>query len=417
MPSFAYLIKDTKGNKHEGTIAAASLDSALNKLRESGKTVISIVDAEKTDSKKKVSLFNEISLYIQKLRTSIPLGTLVFFTRQLSTMVSAGLTIEKSLNNLLYEESKKKFKKVVAQLLNDIKKGFTLSDAFERHPGVFSPLYVALVKSGEVSGALHDVLAEMADYLEFIQDTRRKIISAVIYPSLVAVILTVITIILVGYVVPQFEAIYAKFGADLPIPTQILIGISNVIGGNILSTFLAMILGIVLIRIGMLTVTGRKIADRIKLSVPVFKHVILNSLLSKFCRTLGMLLTAGVPVVDAMNLVYRVMDNVHYKVAVRQANGLIRDGYSISASLKKTDRFPNTLISLVSTGEETGEMDKMLGKAATFYDKQLEAVIVRMTSLIEPLMIVLIAIVIGAIIIAIYIPFFKMGLTFRKGLT
>ncbi len=417
MPSFAYLIKDTKGNKHEGTIAAASLDSALNKLRESGKTVISIVDAGTAASKKKVSLFDEISLYIHKLKTSIPLGTLVFFTRQLSTMVSAGLTIEKSLNNLLYEESQKKFKKVVAQLLNDVKKGFTLSDAFERHPGVFSPLYIALVKSGEVSGALHNVLAEMADYLEFIQDTRRKIISAMIYPSLVAVILTVITIILVGYVVPQFEAIYAKFGADLPIPTQILIGISNIIGGNILSTFLATILALILIRIGMLTVTGRKIADRIKLSVPVFKHVVLNSLLSKFCRTLGMLLTAGVPVVDAMNLVYRVMDNVHYKAAVHQANGLIRDGFSISASLKKTDRFPNTLLSLASTGEETGEMDKMLGKAAIFYDKQLEAVIMRMTSLIEPLMIILIAIVIGAIIIAIYIPFFKMGLTFRKGLT
>ncbi len=417
MPSFAYLIKDTKGNKHEGTISATNLDSALNKLRESGQTVISIVDAGKGDPSKKKSLFDEIGLYIHKLRTAIPLGTQVFFTRQLSTMVSAGLTIEKSLNNLLYEETQKKFKKVVAQLLNDVKKGFSLSDAFDRHPGVFSPLYVALVKSGEVSGSLHSVLAEMADYLEFIQDTRRKIISAVIYPSLVAVILTLITVILVGYVVPQFEAIYARFGADLPIPTQILITISNIIGGNILSTFLAAIIGIILIRIWMLTKVGRSVSDRVKLSVPLFKHIVMNSLMSKFCRTLGMLLSAGVPVVDSMNLVYRVMDNVHYKNAVRQANGLIRDGFSIAASLKKTEKFPNTLLSLAATGEETGDMDEMLGKAATFYDKQLEAVIVRMTSLIEPLLIIMIAVVIGAIIIAIYIPFFKMGLTFRKGLT
>jgi len=417
MPSFSYLVKDNKGNKHEGTISATNLDAALNKLREAGQTVISIIDAGKAEAGKKKTLIDEIALYIHKLKTSVPLGTLVFFTRQLSTMVSAGLTIEKSLNNLLYEESQKKFKKVVAQLLNDVKKGFALSDAMDRHPGVFSPLYIALVRSGEVSGSLYGVLAEMADYLEFIQDTRRKIISAIVYPTLVAVILTGVTIILVGYVVPQFESVYNRFGAALPIPTQILIKVSNVVGGNILTAFLATILLIILLRIGTLSGNGRKIWDRIKLSIPLFKQIIVNSLLSKFCRTLGMLLSAGVPVVDSMNLVYRVMDNVHYKAAVRQANGLIRDGYSIAASLKKTEAFPNTLLSLAATGEETGDMDKMLGKAANFYDKQLEAVIMRMTSLIEPMLIILIAIVIGAIIIAIYLPFFKMGLTFRKGLT
>jgi type IV pilus assembly protein PilC len=417
MPSFAYLVKDSKGNKHEGTISATNLDAALNKLREAGQTVITIIDAGKAEAGKKRTLVEEIALYIHKLKTSVPLGTLVFFTRQLSTMVSAGLTIEKSLNNLLYEEGQKKFKKVVAQLLNDVKKGFALSDAMDRHPGVFSPLYIALVRSGEVSGSIYGVLAEMADYLEFIQDTRRKIISAIVYPTLVAVILTGVTIILVGYVVPQFESVYNRFGAALPIPTQILIQVSNVVGGNILTAFLAVILLIILLRIATLSGTGRKIWDRIKLSIPLFKQIIVNSLLSKFCRTLGMLLSAGVPVVDSMNLVYRVMDNVHYKAAVRQANGLIRDGYSIAASLKKTEAFPNTLLSLAATGEETGDMDKMLGKAANFYDKQLEAVIMRMTSLIEPMLIILIAIVIGAIIIAIYIPFFKMGLTFRKGLT
>ncbi len=417
MPSFSYLIKDNKGNKHEGIISATNLDAALNKLREAGQTVITIVDAGKAEAGKRKTLVDEIALYIHKLKTAVPLGTLVFFTRQLSTMVSAGLTIEKSLNNLLYEETQKKFKRVVAQLLNDVKKGFSLSDALDRHPGVFSPLYIALVRSGEVSGSLYGVLAEMADYLEFIQDTRRKIVSAVMYPTLVAVILTIVTIILVGYVVPQFEAVYTRFGAALPIPTQILIQVSDVLGGNILTALLAAVGAIILLRIGSLTDTGRKIADRIKLIMPLFKHIVLNSLMSKFCRTLGMLLSAGVPVVDSMNLVYRVMDNVHYKAAVRQANGLIRDGYSIAASLKKTEVFPNTLLSLAATGEETGDMDKMLSKAATFYDKQLEAVIMRMTSLIEPLLIILIAIVIGAIIIAIYLPFFKMGLTFRKGLT
>lgn len=417
MASFAYVVKDNKGNKHDGTITASSLDEALNKLRESGQTVISVVDSRKAEAGKKSGLIDEISLYIHKKRTAVPLRTQVFFTRQLATMISAGLTIEKSMNNLLYEETQKKFKKVIAQLLNDVKKGFALSDALDRHPGIFSPLYVALVRSGEVSGALHTVLEELADYLEFIQDTKRKIVSALVYPSLVVVMLAIVTTILMVYVVPQFENVYSRFGASLPVPTQILIQVSDVIGANFLATLVGLIVLGVVFKIASLTLAGRKIIDRVKLSIPLFKQILTNSLMSKFSRTFGMLLTAGVPVVDSLNLVYRVMDNVYYKAAVRQATGLIRDGFSISASLKKTDAFPNTLLSLAATGEETGDMDRMLGKAATFYDKQLEAVIMRMTSLIEPILIVLIGIVIGTIIVVIYLPFFKMGFAFRRGLT
>jgi type IV pilus assembly protein PilC len=417
MPTFAYVVKDSKGNKHEGTIAATSLDAALNKLRESGQTVISVLDSKVAESARRRGLIDEISLFIYKLRTQVPLGTLVFFTRQMATMFSAGLTIEKALNNLLYEESNKKFKKVVAQLLNDVKKGFSLSDAMEKHPGVFTPLYVALVRSGEISGSLHGVLEELSDYLEFIQDTKRKILSAMSYPTFVVMVLTVLTVVLMAWVVPMFQSVYAKFNAQLPVPTQILIHVSDVISANILYTLIGLVvLTCVFIVIG-LTDTGRKVFDRIKLSIPIIKNIIVNSLMSKFCRTFGMLLGAGVPVVDSMNLVYRVMDNVHYKAAVREATGLIRDGFSIAASLKKTDAFPNTLISLASTGEETGDMDKMLAKAAGFYDKQLEAVITRLTSLIEPMLIVLIAIVIGTIVIIIYLPVFYMGFAFRKGIS
>jgi len=417
MASFAYVIKDQKGNRHEGTVSANSLDEALNKLRESGQTVISIVDSVSKSASKTRGLLDEIALYIHKKRSAVPLNTQVFFTRQLATMISAGLTVEKALNNLLYEETQKKFKKVVAQLLNDVKKGFALSEALDRHPGVFSALYVALVRSGEVSGALHTVLEELADYLEFLQDTRRKIVSAMAYPALVVVMLTIVTTILMVYVVPQFQAVYARFDAALPIPTQILIRVADIIGANFFITLLGIIVLAVSFKIMSLTVTGRNVIDRIKLSIPLFKQILTNSLMSKFCRTFGMLLSAGVPVVDALNLVYRVMDNVIYKNAVRQSTRLIRDGYSIAASLKKTEAFPNTLLSLAATGEETGEMDKMLSKAAVFYDKQLEAVIMRMTSLIEPLLIVLIGIVIGTIIIVIYLPFFKMGFAFRKGLS
>ena len=417
MASFAYVIKDQKGNKHEGTISANTLDEALNKLRESGQTVISIVDSVKKGTDKSKGILNEIALYIHKKRTAVPLNTQVFFTRQLATMISAGLTVEKSLNNLLYEETQKKFKRVVAQLLNDVKKGFALSDALDRHPGVFSALYVALVRSGEVSGSLHKVLEELADYLEFLQDTKRKIISAMAYPVLVIVMLAMVVSVLMIYVVPQFQDVYAKFGASLPVPTQMLITVSDIIGANFIVTAISVLFGLIIFKIISLSEAGRLVIDRIKLNLPLFKHILINSMMSKFSRTFGMLLAAGVPVVDSLNLVYRVVDNVHYKNAVRQSTRLIRDGYSISASLKKTEAFPNTLLSLAATGEETGDMDKMLSKAAIFYDKQLEAVIMRMTSLIEPMLILLIGIVIGTIIIVIYLPFFKMGFAFRKGLS
>ena len=417
MATYSYVVKDSKGNKHEGTVAAASLDAALNKLRESGQTVISVIDSKVADAAKKRGLIDEISLYIYKLRTRVPLGTLVFFTRQLATMFSAGLTIEKALNNLLYEESNKRFKRVVSQLLNDVKKGFSLSDAMERHPGVFSPLYIALVRSGEISGSLHGVLDELSEYLEFIQDTKRKILSAMSYPSFVVIVLTGLTIVLMTWVVPMFEGVYAKFHAQLPVPTQILIHISDAITANFVYSVIGVIVLIMAFIVISLTDTGRKVIDRVKLNIPIIKNIIMNSLMSKFCRTFGMLMAAGVPVVDSMNLVYRVMDNIHYKIAVREATGLIRDGFSIAASLKKTDAFPNTLISLAATGEETGDMDKMLSKAAGFYDKQLEAVITRLTSLIEPMLIVLIAIVIGTIVIIIYLPVFYLGFALRRGLS
>jgi type IV pilus assembly protein PilC len=416
MATFSYVVKDSKGNKHEGTLSATSLDAALNKLRESGQTVISVLDTKITEAAKKRGLIDEISLFIYKLRTQVPLGTLVFFTRQMATMFSAGLTIEKALNNLLYEESNKKFKKVVAQLLNDVKKGFSMSDAMERHPGVFSPLYIALVRSGEISGSLHGVLEELSDYLEFIQDTKRKILSAMSYPAFVVVVLSAVTVVLMTWVVPMFEGVYAKFNAQLPVPTQILIRVSDIISANFIYTVIGLIVLTCAFIVVSLTDTGKKVIDNAKLRIPIIKSIITNSLMSKFCRTFGMLLGAGVPVVDSMNLVYRVMDNVHYKAAVRQATGLVRDGFSIAASLKKTDAFPNTLISLAATGEETGDMDKMLSKAAGFYDKQLEAVITRLTSLIEPMLIALIAVIIGTIVIIIYLPVFYLGMAFRKGL-
>lgn len=415
MANFKYVVKDTKGNKHEGDITANSLDGAVNKLREGGNTVISVVDS-RTQRGPRSGLFDAIALYIYKMRTKVPLASLVFFTRQLATMFSAGLTIEKSLNNLLYEEGNKKFRKVVAQLLNDVKKGFSLSESMEHHPGVFSPLYVALVKSGEVSGSLAGVLEEIADYLEFLQDTRRKVISALSYPLFVVCILSTLTVVLIVFIVPMFQEIYQRFNAELPIPTQMLIHVSEWIRGHFLIAMLGVIFLFVMTIVVNLTNTGRYIFDKIKLSIPIIRNLIIDSTMSKLSRTFGMLLGAGVPVIDTMGLVRKVVGNSHYQKALGRATQYVKDGYSIAASLKKTAVFPNTLLSLAATGEETGEMEKMLVKAANFYDKQLEAIVSRLTSLIEPMLIVMIALVIGTIVIVIYLPIFSFGFAMRKAI-
>lgn len=414
MASFNYVVKDSKGNKHEGSVNASSLDAALNKLREQGNTVISVVDARKAREKERRSLFDAIALYIHKKRTAVPLKNLVLFTRQLATMFSAGLTIEKSLSNLLYEEGNRKFRKVVADLLNDVKKGLSLSEAMEHHPGVFAPLYVALVKSGEVSGSLHSILEELADYYEFLQDTRRKVISSLFYPSFVITALTGLTIVLIVFVIPMFEDVYAKFGADLPFYTRLFLHISEVLRSNFIFSVGLVMLFLALVTVINLTHTGKYIFDRLKLMIPVIKSLIIDSNLSKMSRTFGMLLASGVPVVESMELIRKILDNAYYQNAIRQATQYVRDGYSIAASLKKTDVFPNTLLSLAATGEETGEMEKMLMKAADFYDKQLEAVIMRMTSLIEPLLIVLIAFVFLGVVIVIYLPIFNFGIAIKK---
>jgi len=416
MATFNYIVKDSKGLKHEGAVTAASLDAALNKLREDGHTVISVVDVRRAQAEERGNLFDAITLYIHKKRTAVPLNSIVFFTRQLSTMFSAGLTIEKSLNNLLYEEGNRRFRKVVAELLNDVKKGHSLSEAMEHHPGVFSQLYIALVKSGEISGTLYTVLEEMADYLEFIQDTRRKVISALSYPMFVVCILLVLVTVLMVKIVPMFQEVYDRFDADLPYATQVLINVSEAIRFNFFITLGAIILFVVLVIIANLTHTGKYIFDRLKLYVPIIKNLIIDSTMSKVGRTFGMLLGAGVPVIDTMALVEKVVNNAYYQNALRYATQYVRDGYSIAASLKKTNAFPNTLLSLTATGEETGEMEKMLSKTADFYDKQLEAVVSRLTSLIEPMLIVLIALVIGTIVIVIYLPIFTFGMALKKGI-
>ncbi|MCB5229615.1 MAG: type II secretion system F family protein [Candidatus Cloacimonetes bacterium] len=415
MPNFAYIVKDAKGARVEGIIKADTLDMAVEKLAKEGSTIISVKAASEGAFKGKLSLFDKLMLTIYKIRTGVSLRTLVFFTRQLSTMFSAGLTIEKAITDLEKEEKNKRFSRVLRKLSDDIRKGFSLSEAMEQHPGVFNPLYVALVKAGEVSGTLHTVLDELSDYLEKIEDTRRKVMSSMAYPIFILIFLIGVVWALFYYIIPLFAGVYGDFGADLPAPTIAAIKISDFVVGHVFGTILIVIAAVIGLFLIYLTDRGRYVFDSFKLKIPVIGKVLTNSIMSKFARTFSILMAAGVPIMDTMELTENVVQNAVVEAGVRKARVMVKEGYGVANAFRRTGLFPPTLLQMIATGEETGDMDKLLGKAAQFYEKLVDSVIDRLTSLIEPLLIVIMAGVVGTIIVIIYLPIFDLGDAISQG--
>jgi type II secretory pathway component PulF len=416
MASFQFVIKNTKGVRSEGVLKASNMDEAIDKLTREGGTIISVKSTGEGAFKGKLSLFDKLMLTIYKLRTGVSLKTLVFFTRQLSTMFSAGLTIEKSISNLEKEEKNKKFRKVLIRIANDIKKGFSLSEAMEQHPGVFNPLYISLVKAGEVSGTLHTVLDELSEYLEKLEDTRRKVWSALVYPLFILFFLLIVVWGLFYFIIPSFSAVYANFNAELPGPTLVAIAISEFIRNNVFFAFLIILTFFMAFFLFYLSDRGRYIVDSIILKLPVIGNLMYNSIMSNFARTFSILMASGVPIMDTLELVENVVQNAVVESAVRRARIMVKEGYSVAGAFKKTGIFPPTLLQMISTGEDTGDMDKLLGKAAEFFEKLVDSVIDRLTSLIEPILIILMAGLVGTIIIVIYLPIFNLGLAISSGM-
>jgi type IV pilus assembly protein PilC len=416
MSSFQYIVKDAKGIRVEGAIKASSLDEAVDKLTKEGSIIISVKSAAEGAFQGKLSLFEKVLLAFYKFRTGVSLTTLVFFTRQMSTMFSAGLTIEKSLSNLAKEERNKRFQKVLVKLSDDIKKGFSLSESMEQHPGVFNSMYISLVKAGEVSGTLHTVLDELAEYQEKIADTRQKVSAATAYPIFILVFLAFIVAVLFYYVIPMFAEVYESFNADLPGPTLAAIALSNLIRENVFFTILILLAAIMSFILFYLSDRGKYVIDSILLRIPVIGKLLENSIMSNFARTFSILMFAGVPIMESMELVENVVQNAVVENAVRKARVMVKEGYSVAGAFKKTGVFPPTLLQLMATGEETGDMDSLLRKGAEFHQKLVDTVIDKLTSLIEPMLIILMAGIVGYIIIIIYLPIFNLGLAISAGM-
>ena len=415
MSVFQYLIKDLEGKRKEGEIRAESLDLAVQKLTTGGQMVISLKEADDTLDFLGPFL-DEIQLSIEKIKNRIPLSNIVFFTRQLATMFSAGLTLERAIQSLSVEEKHKKFKKILITVGDNIRKGMNLSESLTRHPGVFNNLFVAMTKAGEVSGNLNEILDQLASYLENLDDTRRKVKSAMNYPVFMVIFLGVMLSAMFLWIIPKFSDVYAQLGANLPLATRKLMEFSAWFSENAgLMIFVFLVFMFVLWLISK-TQRGGFVLDAIKLKLPVFGALINQTILNKFCKTFGILLGAGVPVLESTSLLKKVVENKVYEKAIADASDYIRDGYNISTALRRTEVFPSILLQLASTGEDTGELDDLLDRAADYYQKQVNALVERMTTLIEPLLILVVGAVIALMVVLTYLPVFHLGSALQSGL-
>ena len=396
MPSYTYLAREAgTGREIRSTLDAISEQAAIASLLNKNLLVVSI--QEKVGRKGKTA------------GGSVPLADLVVFTRQLATMLDAGLAMVQSLQALAEQTSNKVMRDVIKDVCTRVEGGDSFSQALVKHPKVFTRLYVCMVDAGEKGGLLAEILARLATFLENTARLRKKVKSAMMYPAVVTFVAITITIFLLVKVVPVFGEIFSGFGAKLPTPTQTLINVSDWLKKNLL--YLIPAFGMLVY--GWLayikTKQGREFWDRTRIRLPIFGHIAHKICLARFTRTLASLVRSGVPILEVLSIVANTCGNVVMEKAIRVAMTDIEKGDGISNALSKHPVFPTMIIRMMSAGEQTGKIDSMLERIADFLDEEIETTLSGLTSLIEPLLIVFLGVVVGGIVICMFLPIFKMS--------
>jgi type IV pilus assembly protein PilC len=395
--TFQYKVRDKSGNLVTGTLVADSEMLVLQRLREQGYTPLEV-------GKEKKGLNVSINIKAKKVK----LKEVAVFSRQFATMINSGLPILRALAILADQSSNESLAKALATARMDVEQGASLSQALAKHPKIFNDLYVSMVKSGEMGGSLDDTLLRLAEMLEREVHLRGKIKSAMTYPIAVVGLVTLIMSAMLLFVVPQFKTIYGQLGGTLPLPTQVLLTISNIFKQWWYIVLAAALLARFLIKRYKRTDRGREVVDTIKLRIPVFGSLFHKTCLSRFSSTLAMLLKSGVPILQALDIVIDTVNNRVVGKAVEDVQSSVREGESIARPLARHDVFPPMVVQMIAVGEETGQVDTMLEKVAQFYDQEVEATVDALTSLIEPLLIAVIGVCVGAAVIALYMPMFNV---------
>lgn len=396
MASFLYLARDTaSGREIRSTVDAVTEQAALAALLNRNLLVVSI--QEKVGKKGKTA------------GGKVALADLVIFTRQLATMIDAGLAMVQSLQALAEQTTNKVMRDVIRDVTSRVESGDSFSEALQKHPKVFNRLYVCMVAAGEKGGLLAEILARLAVYLENAARLRKKVKSAMMYPTVVTVVAILITAFLLIKVVPVFGDIFSSFGANLPAPTQFLIHLSEFVKKYIILILLAGGGGVYGWLYFIQTKAGRHFWDSNRIRLPIFGSIAHKICLARFTRTLASLVRSGVPILEVLQIVSQTVGNVVMEKAIRAASVDIERGDSISTALSKHPVFPTMIIRMVTAGEQTGKIDNMLERISDFLDEEIETTLSGLTSLIEPILIVFLGVVVGGMVICMFLPIFKMS--------
>lgn len=346
---------------------------------------------------------------------SLPFGkrvqqrSIAIFTRQLATMIDAGLPLVQSLEILSSQQDNKTFKGILREIREDVEGGSTFAGALKKHPTVFNDLYTNLVVAGEEGGILDNILNRLAAYIEKAEALKKKVKSALVYPSVIVTVAIGVVAILMIFVIPVFETMFSSAGQNLPLPTMIVVEISKFVRKYVFIVVPAIILAIFLLRKYHHTENGKTVMDRVLLKAPVFGDLFRKIAVARFSRTLGTLVSSGVPILDGLNIVSKTAGNKVIETAILNARASIREGETIAEPLGRSNIFPPMVIQMISVGESTGALDSMLTKIAEFFEDEVDVAVGNLTSMLEPLLMIFLGIVIGGVVIAMYLPIFQMA--------
>ena len=396
---YNYTVKDRTGREITGSLEADNAEVLAARLKQTGYFVVQIDEVKKSFSAKEFYIFGA------KVKTE----DITIFTRQFATMINAGLPLIKCLNILTQQTESKLLSSIITDCQKEVEAGRSLSEALGKHPEAFSKLYVSMVKAGELGGMLDDVLLRVATQLEREQEIRAKIKSALTYPLAVLGISLLLLTAMIVFVVPRFAAMFKELGGSLPTFTQFLVNLSHVIGGFGGLIMIACIIGfVILFRRFKATDRGLLAIDKIKLKLPVVGTLFHKSALSKFSRTLGTLLSSGVPILGALEITGETTGNMVVTKALNDVRDGVKEGETIAKPLSEAAVFPPMVTQMIAIGEETGALDVMLAKVSEFYDSEVNTAVDSLTSLLEPLLVVFLGGTVGLIVIGLYLPIFKI---------
>jgi type IV pilus assembly protein PilC len=397
--TFQYKVKDKGGKLVEGSLEAENAQLVASKLRSMGYVPIEIQQQGGVNVHKELKIPG---------LDRIKLKDVAVFSRQFATMINSGLSLLRSLYILAEQTESKPLAEIVNQVRIDVERGSSLSQALAKHPKAFNRLYVSMVRAGEIGGALDSVLLRLADTIEKQVELRRKVKSAMTYPTVVAALVLVIVTAMLLFVIPMFESIYKELGGSLPAPTQLLINISKICRKFWYVIFIAEIGAAFFFRRWINSEEGRKQWDAAKLKFPVFGKLVRKTALARFSRTLAALVRSGVPILESLDIVAETAGNHVVAEAVRDTQAAVKRGDPLSKRLEVHPVFPPMVVQMMAVGEETGALDEMLDKIADFYDQEVEATVDALTSLIEPILIVVMGVCVGGMIISLYLPMFNV---------